>query len=124
MKNLFHLLSVDEDFFEQPSNKLKSLNTDFWHIAMTIIQVGLYDRYLKSQIHPLGFITPSSSDWAAKISGGSWTITNMIEHLQTSKKTKNNVSRKNNNNLSFFKYNEELKNIVILYQTSRILNIF
>ena len=106
-KNLFHLLSVDEDFFEQPSNKLKSLNADFWHIAMTIIQVGLYDHYLKSQMRPFGFITPSSSDWAAKISGGLWTITDMIENLQARKKMKNSDSKRDDNTLSFFKYNKE-----------------
>ena len=111
IKDLFHLLSMDEDFFEQSSNKLKSSNIDFWHIVMTIIQVGLYDRYLKSQMRPLGFITPSSSDWAAKITGGLWTITDMLKELSKENKvyrstSSNSKKKEKNNSLSFFKYNE------------------
>ena len=123
VKTLFHLLSMDEDFFEQSSKELKSLNIDFWHIVMTIIQVGLYDRYLKSQMRPLGFITSSSSDWAARISGGVWTIKDMVENLQDHRKKRACSNSKNkkgnsNNHLSFFKYNEE--NQKYEYLTSNI----
>ena len=111
IKDLFHLLSMDEDFFEQSSNELNSLNIDFWHIVMTIIQVGLYDRYLKSQMHPLGFIAPTSSNWAAKISGGLWTIKDMFKELSKNKpyQTISNSKKreKHNSDLSFFKYNKE-----------------
>ena len=108
IKDLFHLLSMDEDFFEQSSNKLESINIDFWHIVVTIIQVGLYDRYLKSQMHPLGFIAPFSSNWAAKISGGLWTIKDMLRELSKNKGYSSTSKKKrHNNSLSFFKYNKE-----------------
>ncbi len=115
IKDLFHLLSMDEDFFEQSSNKLKSFNIDFWHIVITIIQIGLYDRYLKSQMRPLGLIAPSSSDWAAKVTGGLWTIADMLKELSKENKTYRSTNSKkkrkknNNNSLSFFKHNEESK---------------
>ena len=113
MKDIFHLLSMDEDFFKQSSNKLKSLNIDFWHVVMTIIQVGLYDRYLKSQTHPLGFVTPSSSDWAAKITAGLWTIKDMLNELSKENNPlysiRSKKKKKDNNSFSFFKYNEESK---------------
>ena len=107
LKNLFHLLDIDESSFE---SSFKSWDIDFWHIVMTIIQVGLYDRYLKSQAPPLAFVA-SSNAYAAKISGRLRTIKDMITDLSNKHKStpfdfQNKIAR---NNLSFFMHNEKTK---------------
>ena len=108
LKKLSHLLSMDEDLFE---SSFKSWDTDFWHIVMTTIQVGLYDRYLKSQAHPLVFTAPSGMTHAAKISGGLSTIKDMITDLSNKKKPSNFQNRisQYHDSLSFFVHNEKTR---------------
>lgn len=72
VKSLFYHLSIGE--FPR-----KSIPNHLWHKMMTVIQLGLCDRYLKSQNQPPLFMAQILSCQAAQISSGLLTLKKMLQ---------------------------------------------
>ena len=77
LRNLFYLLSIGE--FPSQQEVPQSL----WHKVITILQVGLCDRHLKSQHQIPIFMANAHNDDAAKISSGLLSVKNMLLNSQS-----------------------------------------